>query len=84
MDWIPLIGGASGDFYAAVWASGDRPKVAGVLSEAPTEIEFNDVEQMISVFTECYRRGAFGVDNRGMLTMDPELYEVIHSEVIGQ
>lgn len=82
--WMPLIGGPSGDFYAAVWKHGDRPKVAGVLSEAPTEIEFSTVEQMVSVFSECYARGAFGVDSRGMLTMDPELYEVIYSEVTGQ
>ncbi|MEV4570444.1 SMI1/KNR4 family protein [Nonomuraea sp. NPDC049419] len=83
-DWIPLLGNASGDFYAALWRGSEQPQVAGVLSGEPTEIEFQNIELMISVFSECYFRGAFGVDERGMLTMDPELYEVVHSEVVGQ
>ncbi|WP_145968909.1 hypothetical protein [Streptomyces hyaluromycini] len=81
--WIPLLGGAGGDIYAAVWEPGKSAKVAGVLIGESTEIEFGSVEQMISVFNECYRRGAFFVDGQRQLAMDPGLYDVVSGEIVG-
>lgn len=81
--WIPLLGSAGGDIYAAVWEPGKPAKMAGVLIGEPTEIEFDSIEQMIVVFNSCYQRGAFFVDDRHRLAMDPMLYDVINGEVVG-
>ena len=81
--WIPLLGGAGGDIYAAVWGSGKSARVAGVLIGESTEIEFSSIEQMITVFNACYRRGAFFVDGRRQLSMDPGLYDVVNGEIVG-
>ncbi|MFG2622671.1 hypothetical protein ACGFXC_34165 [Streptomyces sp. NPDC048507] len=81
--WIPILGGPSGDIYAAVWVSNENPRVAGILVGEPTEIEFESIEQMISVFRACYDRGAFSVDSQGRLSMDPESYDVVYAEIVG-
>lgn len=81
--WIPLLAGAGGDIYAAVWKPGASSSVAGVLVGEPTEIEFESIEQMISVFNACFRRHAFMVNIEGRLEMDPELYGEIYEEITG-
>ena len=81
--WIPLLGNAGGDIYAAVWEPGKPARVAGVLTGEATEIEFDSIDQMVSCFNACYLRGAFFVDERRQLSMDPNLYEVVYSEVVG-
>lgn len=80
--WIPLLGGPGGDVYAAVWTAGKPARVAGVLVGEPTEIEFSSIEQMVAVFNECYRRGAFYVDGERRLAMNPALYEEVYGEIV--
>ncbi|MDX3246211.1 hypothetical protein [Streptomyces sp. ME18-1-4] len=79
---IPVMGGAGGDIYAAVWRPGQPARVAGVLVGEVTEIEFASLEQMVGVFNECYRRGAFYVDSGNRLAMDPALYDEVYAEII--
>lgn len=80
-NWMPLLGSAGGDIYAAVWASGQDARVAGVLIGEPTEIEFSSVEQMVAVFNECYRQGAFYLDSQGRLAMDSGRYETVYEQI---
>jgi hypothetical protein len=80
-NWVPLLGSAGGDIYAAVWASGRDAKVAGVLIGEPTEIEFSSVEEMVTVFNECYREEAFYLDEQGRLAMDSGRYEEVYTRV---
>lgn len=79
---MPVLGGASGDIYAAVWEPGDNARAAGVLLGEQTEIEFATLEQMISVFNECYRRGAYFVDGQGRLAMNPDLYDEVYGAAV--
>lgn len=81
--WIPLLGSAGGDIYAAVWDPGRDARIAGVLTGEPTEIEFSSIEQMVAVFNECYAEGAFFLDGRGMLAMHPEGYGRIYATMAG-
>lgn len=82
--WVPLLGTAGGDIYAAVWVPGQDAKVAGVLIGEPTEIEFLSIEQMVEVFNECYRIGAFHVDGQGRLAMDSSRYDEVYEQVTGR
>lgn len=82
--WIPLLGSAGGDIYAAVWNAGEDAKVAGVLVGEPTEVEFSSIEQMVSVFNGCYRDRAFFLDQIGRLAIDPARYEEVYTRVIGE
>ncbi|MFT7841255.1 hypothetical protein Q5530_34405 [Saccharothrix sp. BKS2] len=76
--WVPLLGGASGDIYTAVWEPGGSARVAGVLVGEETEVEFSGLEHMVSVFNDCYRRGAYFVDDQGRLAMDSDLYDEVY------
>ncbi|MFI5759289.1 hypothetical protein [Streptomyces sp. NPDC051569] len=80
--WVPILAGASGDIYAAVWQPGKPVQVAGVLVGEATEIEFASVEQMVNVFNECYRRGAFFVDSQRHLAMDPDIYDEVRDGIV--
>ncbi|MFI9006803.1 hypothetical protein ACIGNX_06160 [Actinosynnema sp. NPDC053489] len=80
--WVPVLGGASGDIYAAVWEPGNNARVAGILLGEQTEIEFSSLEQMISLFNECYRRGAYFVDGQGRLAMNPDLYDEVYGAAV--
>jgi hypothetical protein len=82
-NWVPLLGGASGDTYAAVWNPGEDAKVAGVLIGEPTEIEFMSVEQMVAVFNGCYRARAFFIDEQGRLAMDSRRYDQVYGNIVG-
>lgn len=81
--WVPLLGGAGGDVYAAVWEPGGGARVAGVLVGEETEVEFDSVEHMVSVFNECYRRGAYFVDDRGRLAVEPDLCDEVRGSTPG-
>ncbi|RNL82419.1 SMI1/KNR4 family protein [Halostreptopolyspora alba] len=78
--WIPILDDGGGGSYAAVWGPGQSPSVASVLHEVPTEIEFPSLERMVAFFNECYRRGAFYVEDHGGLGMNPERCDELHSE----
>lgn len=80
--WIPLLGGPSGDLKAAVWEDGGPLRIAGVLIGEPTEIEYESVEQMVDYHIRCYRAGAFSVDDEGYLTMDPDRCDEIYEGVV--
>ena len=80
-NWIPLLVSPGGDIYAAVWSNNESAKVAGVLVGEPTEIEFDNVEQMIAVFTACVERGAFFVNDRRLWSMDSALYDSVYAEI---
>ncbi|WP_033443576.1 hypothetical protein [Saccharothrix sp. NRRL B-16314] len=80
--WVPVLGGAGGDIYAAVWGPNGNVRVAGVLVGEETEVEFGSLENMVAVFNECYRRGAFFVDGRGRLTMDANLYDEVYEVTV--
>ena len=82
-NWVPLLGGASGDIYAAVWDPGEDAKVAGVLIGEPTEIEFMSVDQMVAVFNGCYRARAFFTDEKDRLMMDSRRYDQVYSNIAG-
>ena len=82
-NWIPLLRSGGGDIYAAVWDSARVARVAGVIVGEPTEIEFSSIEQMVSVFNECFRNGAFYIDPQGMFSMDPELYDETYARILG-
>jgi hypothetical protein len=82
-NWIPLLGSAGGDIYAAIWTPGRDAQVAGVLIGEPTEIEFSSIEQMVAVFNGCYLDGAFFVDDRGTLAMRPERYDSVYGAITG-
>ena len=82
-NWMPLLGSAGGDFYAAVWALGEEAVVAGVLIGEPTEVEFSSIEQMVGVFNKCFDGGAYFVDEQGRLAMSPERYDEIYDEAVG-
>ncbi|WP_416979045.1 hypothetical protein [Streptomyces sp. T028] len=77
--WVPVLAGPSGDLYAAVWRPGQPARVAGVLIGESTNIEFASLEQMVRVFNECYRRGAFYVDDQQYLEMDADLCDEVYS-----
>lgn len=79
--WVPLLGSAGGDIYAAVWTSGRDAQIAGVLIGESTEIEFPGIEQMVAFFNACYRVGAFFVDQGGRLSMTPDLYDEVYMQV---
>ncbi|GIJ10585.1 hypothetical protein [Micromonospora andamanensis] len=81
--WMPLLGGPSGDLYAAVWSGNERPGIAGVLIGEPTEIEFADTERLVDFFVRCYRQGAFTVGSDGLLTMDTDRYDAIYADIAG-
>jgi hypothetical protein len=81
-NWIPILAGAGGDIYAAIWQPGQPARVAGVLVGEPTEIEFSSLDQMVGVFNECYRRGVFYVDGQGRLEMDSGLYDEVYEAMI--
>lgn len=81
-NWIPVLAGAGGDIYAAVWQPGQPVRVAGVLVGESTEIEFASLEQMVKVFNECYRRGAFYVDSQLHLAMDSDLYDEVYAAMV--
>ncbi|WP_066953442.1 hypothetical protein [Streptomyces lushanensis] len=81
-NWIPVLAGAGGDIYAAVWQPGQPARVAGVLVGESTEIQFASLGQMVKVFNECYRRDAFYVDSQRHLAMDPGLYDEVYAEMI--
>lgn len=80
--WVPVLAGAGGDIYAAVWGSSGDVCVAGVLVGEATEIEFDSLEHTVFVFNECYRRGAYFVDGRGRLTMDSDLYDEVYEAAV--
>ena len=82
--WVPLLGGAGGDLYAAVWSPGTEAVVAGVLIGEPTEVEFTSIEQMVAVFNGCFQGAAYFVNEQGYLVMDPDRYDEIYAQVAGQ
>jgi hypothetical protein len=83
--FLPLMTTAGADIYAAVWeCDGEEARVAGVLEGESTEIEFGDLDQMVSMFNACYVNGAFFVDRSGRLSMDPELYDATYLEISGR
>jgi hypothetical protein len=83
-NWVPLLSTAGADIYAAVWDSATSEKIAGVLIGEPTEYEFGSIEQMLTVFNACYRREAYFVNDQRRLEMDPDAYEEIYSEIVGE
>jgi hypothetical protein len=83
-NWLPILGTAGGDIYAAVWVPGEEAQVAGVLIGEETEVEFSSIEQMASVFNACYRGRAFGVDQQGRLALDSQIYDQIYSQIVGR
>ncbi|WP_411072292.1 hypothetical protein [Streptomyces sp. cmx-4-25] len=82
--WVPLLGGAGGDLYAAVWSPGGEAEVAGVLVGEPTEREFASVGQMVEVFNHCFAEGAYFVDDRGRWAMDPARYDEMYERLVGE
>ncbi|MBB5801007.1 hypothetical protein F4560_000775 [Saccharothrix ecbatanensis] len=80
--WVPVLGGAGGDVYAAVWGSNGNVRVAGVLVGEETEVEFGSLENMVAVFNECYRRGVYFVNGQGHLTMDADLYDDVYEAAV--
>lgn len=81
--WVPLLGSAGGDLYAAVWAPGEDAVVVGVLIGEPTEVEFSTIEQMVMFFNRCFEGGAFFVDDQGQLAMSPDQYDEIYARTVG-
>jgi hypothetical protein len=81
-NWLPLLTTATGDIYAAVWSPGSDARVAGVLVGEATEIEFQTIEQMVTVFNACFDSGAFGLDAAGRLVMNPEGYDEVYEGVV--
>lgn len=81
--WVPLLGSAGGDIYAAVWTPGEEAVVAGVLIGEPSEVEFSTIEQMVMFFNRCFDSGAFSVDGEGRMAMSPDQYDEIYAHVVG-
>ncbi|GAA1765834.1 hypothetical protein [Luedemannella helvata] len=79
--WIPLLAGPSGDLFAAVWSHKANASVAGVLIGEPTEIEFDNIRQMVDFFIACIERGAFFVNEQQMWSVDPDLYDAVYAEI---
>jgi hypothetical protein len=79
--WVPILGSASADIYAAVWSSDQEARVASVLVGEATEIEFSSIEQMVAVFNGCYEDGVFYIDDQGYLAMNSDLYDEVYARV---
>lgn len=81
-NWVPLLASAGGDLYAAVWSVGSEASVAGTLVGEPTVIEFTSIQQMVSVFSACFARSAFYVDDRQHFAINPDLYDEVYAELV--
>lgn len=78
--WIPLLASGGGDFYAVVYAHPKGSYVVDVMTEADPMVAYPSVEQMAVAFRVSYERGAFYVDDEGMLDMDVELCDQVDDE----
>jgi hypothetical protein len=83
--WIPLLEDGSTDLYAAVWRDTHEPAVVSIIVEAgPAEVEFDTIEQMVSVFNACFARSAYFMNDQHRLAVDNVLYEEIYQALVGR
>ncbi|MFD3381247.1 MULTISPECIES: SMI1/KNR4 family protein [unclassified Streptomyces] len=78
--WVPLLASGGGDFYAAVYDHPNGSYVADVIAEADSMPAYLSVEHMALAFRASYERGAFFVDDDGMLDMAVDLCDQIDGE----
>ncbi|WP_156313136.1 SMI1/KNR4 family protein [Micromonospora sp. HK10] len=83
-NWVPLLQNGSSDLYVAAWSDTSEPAVVTIMPEfAPPEVEFQSVEQMVTVFNECFARSAYYLNAERQLDVDEELYDEIYAAVVG-
>ena len=80
--WVPLLVSGGGDFYAAAWGDATDLRIIDFLVDEGAEETFSSADQMLEVFVECYRRGAFFVDRTGMLAMIPDLCDEVQASIV--
>ncbi|KKK05207.1 hypothetical protein LQ51_15100 [Micromonospora sp. HK10] len=81
---MPLLQNGSSDLYVAAWSDTSEPAVVTIMPEfAPPEVEFQSVEQMVTVFNECFARSAYYLNAERQLDVDEELYDEIYAAVVG-
>lgn len=81
--WIPLLTGGGSDMLVAMWKPGQNPVVASVIIGEPTEIEFPSMKLAVSYYIECFKTGAFSIDEDGYMDMDPVACDALHESFIG-
>jgi hypothetical protein len=81
--WIPLLRSGGGDIYAAVWKPNAEAQVAWALIGESTEIEFESIDQMVTVFNGAFDGAAFFINDDGQLDKDPERYREIYRRIVG-
>jgi hypothetical protein len=83
--WVPLLEDGGGDAYVAVWSGTSEPVVVRVMPEAgPPWVEFDSIEQMVTVFNACFGRAAYHLDPEHRLDVDEALYDEIYTAIVGR
>jgi len=83
-NWVPLLENGSSDLYAATWSGASEPVVVTIMPEfAPPQVEFQSIEQMVTVFNECFTRSAYYLNEEHQLDVDEELYDEIYAAFVG-
>jgi hypothetical protein len=78
--WLPVFANGGGDFYAVDCEKGSDSLCAVVgflLGEPEQDIEYETLGSMLETVLDCYRRGAFFVDDRGYLEINNQLHAEI-------
>jgi hypothetical protein len=81
--FVPLLQGPGSNIYAAVWSDASKASVAFVVVEDDTEIRFASIRQMVAVFTACYERGVYQIDEDGYLTRNDD-YRAVYDDVVSR
>jgi hypothetical protein len=83
-NWVPLLVNGSSDLLVAAWSDTSEPLVVAIEPEfAPPKVEFQSVEQMATVFNECFTRSAYYLNAEHQLDVDDELYDEIYVAIVG-
>ena len=78
--WLPVFANGGGDFYAVDCEKGSDSLCAVVgflLDEPQQDVEYQTLGSMLETILECYRRGAFYIDDHGYL----EINDRLHAEI---
>jgi hypothetical protein len=82
--WVPLLENGSSDLHVAAWSDASEPRVVTVMPEfGPPSVEFHSVEQMVTVFNECFTRSAYYLNAEHQLDVNDELYDQIYAAIVG-
>ncbi|WP_432978316.1 hypothetical protein [Dactylosporangium sp. CA-233914] len=77
--WLPIMENGGSDIYAAVWSPGSEARVARFIVGEDTEIDFENLVNMVRMFNACYDSGVYFVGDDGFIDIAGDRYEEIYA-----